>query len=216
MIYGISGKKRSGKNTIALIWRLLCFYTKQNNSSDKAVEWVRGLLSTTPPEEMNFECEWIEKSFAHKLKQIVAILFDFEVTDFEREDFKNGRVSGFYGIDSTNRGLLQRIGTELFREHLHQDIWITTLLASCKESSKWLITDVRFPNEADAIKECGGKVIRVIRGSNTLDSHASETALDNYANFDYEIENNGDVFSLIQKVKDIMVQEGVIDGDDRK
>lgn len=77
----------------------------------------------------------------------------------------------------------------------------------------WIITDVRFPNEADAIKERGGIIIRVNRkhGYNTpdrkwkempLNYHESETALDSY-DFDYVIENDTTIAELKEKVKSI-------------
>ena len=75
--------------------------------------------------------------------------------------------------------------------------------------SNWIITDVRFPNEAQAIKDRGGIVIRV----NRLDVdkfttnfpqtlHPSETALDDYK-FDHVIDNNGSLEELIGKIKQL-------------
>lgn len=86
----------------------------------------------------------------------------------------------------------------------------------------WIITDVRFPNEVKAIKDRGGIVIRVDRpreiptddegfvinldiykfGDKIIDysNHPSETALDDYE-FDYVIDNNSDIPSLIEKIK---------------
>lgn len=56
----------------------------------------------------------------------------------------------------------------------------------------WIITDVRFPNEAKVIKDKGGIVIRVNRECiGSTDNHLSETALDDYKDFDYVIANNG-------------------------
>jgi hypothetical protein len=73
------------------------------------------------------------------------------------------------------------------------------------EQSNWIITDVRFPNEAQAIKDRGGIVIRIERPggeSHCGGAHASETALDTY-NFDYVIDNEGDIDELIEKVKQL-------------
>ena len=83
------------------------------------------------------------------------------------------------------------------------------------EQSKWIITDVRFPNEAQAIKDRGGIVIRVKRPLDRLGNsklpklkhtsvtqHPSETALDDY-DFDYVIENEGSIDELIQKIKQL-------------
>lgn len=65
----------------------------------------------------------------------------------------------------------------------------------------WIITDVRFPNEFDAIKAKGGLIVRVNRpGYDTsMVAHPSETALDGH-DFDVVIENNGDLDDLKQKV----------------
>ena len=81
------------------------------------------------------------------------------------------------------------------------------------KAPNWIITDVRFPNEAKAIKDRGGVVIRVNRplerlGNSKLPKlrhtsitqHPSETALDDYDDFDYVIENDGTVQDLIDKV----------------
>jgi hypothetical protein len=89
----------------------------------------------------------------------------------------------------------------------------------------WIITDMRFPNEMDAIKERGGITIRVVSpfirfsdGSYRAKSkmmgdfdneHPSETALDN-AKFDYEIINDGTIEDLIEKVREILTKEKII------
>lgn len=75
----------------------------------------------------------------------------------------------------------------------------------------WIITDVRFPNEAKVIKDRGGILIRidrdyVLRGGleDPKLQHESETALDNYQNFDYIIQNDGTIEELIEKIKKIV------------
>ena len=90
---------------------------------------------------------------------------------------------------------------------------------TCKEviktyKSNWIITDVRFPNEAKAVENRQGILIRVIRGIYPNDSinqqaHSSETALDNY-NFKYVIDNNGTIEELIEEVKQILINEKII------
>lgn len=89
----------------------------------------------------------------------------------------------------------------------------------------WIISDVRFPNECQAIKDRGGIVVRVDRprhiptgteglyidldrartNSEIIDysTHESETALDDYK-FDYVIENDSDISSLIEKVREML------------
>lgn len=54
-----------------------------------------------------------------------------------------------------------------------------------------VVTDVRFPNEADAIRDAGGVLIRLVRPSaGQGDAHPSETALDDYVE-NYRLSNTG-------------------------
>lgn len=88
---------------------------------------------------------------------------------------------------------------------------------------KWIISDVRFPNEARAIKERNGVLIRVERPCPTckkykdsfesrycsnpyhINSHESETALDNWKDWDYMIKNDKDLKHLVNLVKETKV-----------
>lgn len=74
----------------------------------------------------------------------------------------------------------------------------------------WIITDTRFPNEAQAIKKAGGFIIRVDRpGVNAINAHPSETALDDWE-FDYRIGNASDLTSLMLTVRTILINEKVL------
>ena len=75
-----------------------------------------------------------------------------------------------------------------------------------------IITDVRFLNEANAIKERGGILIKIERDNGTESTHISETALDSYDidTFDYTINNNGTLEDLAKKVNAILKIEGLI------
>lgn len=91
----------------------------------------------------------------------------------------------------------------------------------------FIITDTRFENELKAVKDRGGISIRVNRDNCICDfkeaaycdkkcridrnykEHPSETALDN-AKFDYVIDNNSDIQSLIEKVKEILIKEKLL------
>lgn len=71
----------------------------------------------------------------------------------------------------------------------------------------WIITDLRFPNEANAIKDRGGITVRINRAEaytsgSVKNLHSSETALDRY-DFDYVIINSGTIEELQQKVLEI-------------
>lgn len=76
------------------------------------------------------------------------------------------------------RGFLQKLGTEVGRQ-LHPELWVNALFSDYKtqhnkvsdedteeyvdELPNWIITDVRFPNEVNSIKQRGGIIIRVFR-----------------------------------------------------
>lgn len=80
---------------------------------------------------------------------------------------------------------------------------------------EWIITDTRFPNEAQAIKDRGGIVVRVNRHKVKPDSqekvilHPSETSLDIWK-FDHVINNDGTKEELLEKVREMLVKYNII------
>lgn len=134
----------------------------------------------------------------------------------------------------TPRLLMQLLGTECGRQILHPNIWVNTLMShyqiipiilskmrrkgfssipseAIDMYPKWLITDLRFPNELKAINDRDGVTIRVIRpermnyfgSQNKPKEHESETALDDYE-FDFTINNDGSLHSLVEEVRQLM------------
>ena len=74
------------------------------------------------------------------------------------------------------------------------------------EYPNWIITDVRFPNEAKAVKDRGGILIRINRpGFENTGDHLSEIALDDYKNFDTIIINDGTIEDLSKKIKEFLL-----------
>lgn len=163
MIVGISGKQQSGKDyTGALIQRL-------------------------QPEK-----NWKIVKYADKLKDIICLMIGCTREQLEDDEFKNQELGkewsyyitpGFNKIITTDeydklsenqkeycklivltpRKLLQLVGTEAGRNIVHPNIWINATFSTYEESDNWIITDVRFPNEALHIKKKGGIVIRLDR-----------------------------------------------------
>lgn len=120
----------------------------------------------------------------------------------------------------TVREMLQRIGTEAMRDRIHQNVWVNALFADYKPTNSiqgvtrdqkfpnWLITDVRFPNEADAVKARGGILVRIDRpGKEDTGTHPSETALDNYDKWDVRFINDGSLEDLLKKVRKQFIPE---------
>lgn len=127
--------------------------------------------------------EYLEKiynfkkiSFAASLKDVISVVFGWdrqllEGTTAESREWRI-RVDEWWSRrldipDLTPRWVLQHWGTDLLRKHFHNDIWIASLENKIRSSdSDIVITDVRFPNEFSAIKNMGGIVVRVERGTN--------------------------------------------------
>jgi hypothetical protein len=114
------------------------------------------------------------------------------------------------------REFLQKLGTEAMREGLHTNVWVNALFADYKppkmsqyNPSNWIITDMRFPNEMEAVVARGGITIRVVRPGTSVGTHPSETALDD-AHFDHVISNDGTIEDLIERVRQILTIEGII------
>jgi hypothetical protein len=107
------------------------------------------------------------------------------------------------------RPILQWWGTEFKRKFMNNDDhWINAMddhLSNFKDVSIALIADVRFPNEAEWIKSLGGKLIKITRPElNSIDTHASEIAMDNFSGWDMEVINDGSKEQLLHKAKGII------------
>lgn len=99
-------------------------------------------------------------------------------------------------VDPEIRILLQRLGSDVGRAMIDNDIWVNLVLKNLPDGAKIVFTDCRFPNEAEAIKRFGGELWRVSReGCNPVNNHISEIALDEWK-FDRRFENNLSIDTL--------------------
>lgn len=115
-------------------------------------------------------------------------------------------------IKMTPRLILQLIGTEFGRDLIHPNIWVNNLFINYSKHSDWIIDDLRFKNEAVAIKERGGKIIRIVNPNvdSSNETHRSEFELDGYDQFDYFIINDGNLEDLQKEVEKICTDLGII------
>lgn len=176
MLIGISGKKGSGKNTVANII---------------AKQQVLG----------NTKHNYYDFAFAAMLKFLLENLVDQD-TDFDKNSKNKLGLCDNNGKIYTIRELLQLIGTKL--RDIDPDIWIKALDKDTRGYSDVMITDVRFLNEAEYIKSKGGLLVRINRPNLEEDQHISETELDNYSNWDYVIKNDGTMEDLVHKVNQMI------------
>ena len=134
-------------------------------------------------------------AFADKIRQLLLAI------DPSLGGPKLSTIVAEYGWDVAKsktevRELLQHLGVAA-RNLIDEHIWITTVLNQIEETDKnYVITDVRFENEATAIKLIGGEIWRVRRTNN----HISENALDEY-HFDQILKNEGSLDDLQNLVR---------------
>lgn len=223
MIIGISGRIGSGKDTVGDIIRGL-----RNNSYGQSpwqIKKFAGKLKQIVSILTGIPTEDLEKQSVKD--RVLGPEWERSVSPLLSEDLTCG-VHRVYGppvmTPYTVREVLQRVGTEAMRDQIHPNIWVNALFSDYKAIPhnqmddfptmnvypQWIITDVRFPNEAQAIKDRGGIMIRVVRvpDQKAADFHTSETALDDY-NFDEVIYNTGTIEDLKEKVRQVLTKHNL-------
>lgn len=121
---------------------------------------------------------FIRTSFAHPLKHCVKYLFKMSDEQIENRILKE-MTDDRYGLSP--RQIMQLFGTEFCRKMIHQNFWVNRMEESIKEGTfdRIVISDVRFPNEADLIRKYG-TLVHINRPNNPLainSSHESEQIL---------------------------------------
>ena len=230
MIIALNGYAGSGKDTIAaIIQYLLC-----ENRGDLDIEYVVKYYDKHQW-WLEHQSGWYTKKFAGKLKVIAEYLTGIPAQMFEDREFKQGYMPEEWtrhGMPMTVREFLQRLGTDGLRNNLCDNVWVNSLMIDYKPKHEvefgttennsiiptefitsypnWIITDCRFSNEAHAVKNKGGLIIRVDRpGIDPVNKHVSETALDRW-DFDYKIMNGSDLVALMFTVETILKKEKIL------
>lgn len=148
----------------------------------------RGVGKTTAADYLVKEYHFEKVSFAEDLKSIAKTLIPFTEIDLSSIKRKEAK---FKNYDWSPRDFLIHLG-EFMRFH-DTDYWLNRALSKCKDPLKgYVFDDVRYQNEADAIKRLGGKILRISRyehknpyGKN-IDT-PSETNMDSYT-YDFHIQ----------------------------
>lgn len=182
--------------------------------------------------------EFRRESFASTLKDAVAAVFGWDRTLLEgrtkearewREQIDPWWAARLDMPTLTPRWVLQYWGTEVCRKGFHDDIWIASLENKLRNSKdNVVISDCRFPNEIQSIRNAGGKIVWVQRGElpawynlavaankghnwaiqdlKMQKIHASETAWVG-TEFDIIIDNNRSIDDLYKQTESIISNE---------
>lgn len=215
-LIGISGKIGSGKDTIAKLIQYSLYCKKHFIMAKPFEEWES---------DEHKEVVWKIKKFSTRLKELVCTL-----TGAKMEDLEDRNTKEYYRPMMIMLGKVMRDWDEGY--------WIEALFEGYKyhkkegglqriikydghpvdteyevEYPKWIISDVRYHNEAEYIKLLGGLLIRVNRldivADEEYENSPSETELDNYEYFNYVINNSGTKEELTEKVKEMLKEESI-------
>jgi len=248
MIIGISGKLGSGKDTAADIIQKLYPFFLRKLFADKLKDFTCSILGCTREELENreFKEDELEEEWWYYESYSGEKVNYLDVEDHDKFDSLSWEL-----IKLTPRRIMQLVGTEV-RNLIHPNLWVNAMFQDYRligirsepldsphnvgsydmlTFPNWIITDVRFPQEAKAIEERGGILIRIERdtelrfpefwkefqesgfeewdaylmanGQYARAYHASETSLDNYE-FDHIIQNNDSLEELEDKIKTIL------------
>lgn len=202
-VIGLHGKFRSGKSTVETILKniykdqiFFCAFADALKQASSILTQSEVSFFYTQEGKSQIVSEWTRPGF----EKMLQTLFDFVMGSnsvlygMRREDIKmririgiieNYRVVNdqvwFDGV--TYGTVLQQTGM-LFRNHIHEDIWVDIAMTQIKKSQHPIVvlTDVRLPNEETKVKESEGIVFRIERKEIQTDGrdprHISETALD--------------------------------------
>ena len=180
MIIGITGHARHGKDSTADVI-VKYFGYKKHALADVMKEACRVIFG------------WTDEHLYGELKDIVDERFG---------------VSPRHALQSlgTEWGQYKLSEYDSFKETTGRKLWVNSLLNRIQGDA--VIADVRFPHEADAIRERGGFIIRVNRDYKVDLSHESEKAIEEI-NADFTINNTGTLIDLEWVVCDMMNKVGL-------
>jgi hypothetical protein len=237
MILALSGKSGSGKDIVGKIIQYLIDKNKGGYSHPDSQDDFETYCKNFKQKYCDWEIKKYAGKVKEIASLLTGIPIEkFEDQEFKKKAL--GREWCYptewqgreHWVEMTSREFLQKLGTEAMRDGLHTNVWVNALMSEyvcvhcglnpCSISHKnllgmqpkypnWIITDMRFSNEMEAVVKRKGITIRINRPEINLLAHPSETSLDT-AEFDYTINNSGTIEELIKKVKDILVKEKII------
>jgi hypothetical protein len=173
MIIGFGHKKRVGKNEAAKLLQEL--YAER---------------------EITARCV----SFASKLKECCELYFGLK-DEFYYEFNPEERNEIIPKINKTPRQIWIEVGNKM--REVYPNVWVDALLDQKYKEDVLIVTDVRFPNEVQAIKARNGILVKIVRDSVPNTDDAADCALDHYNAWDRTIYNNGTLNALKRSLEDV-------------
>ncbi len=150
-----------------------------------------------------------------KNKQVLILPYAYYIKEFAK------KISDWDGNDLNKpRDLLQQLGTDIIKNKIDNLFFVKRMIEDLKVYAYYfdivIIPDARYEEEITNIKDVykDSYSINVLRTNfdndltETQKKHLTETALDNFSNYDYNILNDSDLTSLEKKVKEVVEEIG--------
>lgn len=141
-----------------------------------------------------------KRSLAWKLKEITYDLYSWAgmmpPEHYETRDGEKDRDVLLPALGMTPVDVWVAFGTKAVRHHVYDRTWLDYLLRGDHQTDVLIVPDVRFPNEADAIKEAGGINIKIVRPGYGPRKTIADRALLGYTGWDYVLGSRGSMEAL--------------------
>lgn len=163
-----------------------------------------GCGKSTVARALGFEHGYVTVPFATPLKNMaITLLREAGYSALAAHEYvwhdKEATLELLPGTPTTRR-VLQTLGSEWGRDCIHNSLWVELWKRQAADLFQIIADDLRFPNEAAAIRELGGELWCVTRpGFSDHSGHASESGLGDVT-FDRIIVNDGTVDDLWEQV----------------
>lgn len=142
-----------------------------------------------------------EASFAEPIRQFVC-----DLVGLKRSELEPVKEDVIPWVGKSPRQMMQTLGTAWGRDLVREDFWVQRCLQEIAraDNTRFVISDVRFENEATAIRAAGGVILHLSRpnGARTVADHASEAGIERVSGYDFQIVNDGSLRDLQRKVAD--------------
>lgn len=203
MIIGISGRARSGKDSIAAImikkfnFTRVSFADSLKEISAEAFNIPLNHFHDTDKKDVAFESP-LQVNIDH-MQSLVMLLKGAGCAPSQAQ-IDNLIDDGISMKFVSPRDLLQKVGTNLCRNHFGDSVWLDIFKNKIKKTEgHCIVTDVRFINERQAIKDLEGCNFLILRPSlSPIDgnSHESELLGCSSEKIDVTIFNDSTIHSL--------------------
>lgn len=199
-VIALTGRAGSGKDTAAAMLQILTGVAWPYVYSDGAIN------SETSTYQVYNTDNWSVKKFAYPVYHIAAILVGRDVEDIMTDPNFKSQVQAW---DLTGRQLLQKIGTECFRDVIGTNVWVDVMQRTLDRLNYFgntgvIISDLRFLNEAAFLEFNWDVTIIKLggRNGNVEISHPSEAEISDIIP-NYLIDNSGSYVDLMDGLAEI-------------